>query len=1446
MKRLISVLVLVAMMLASVLAMIPASAVEGEENVAGAPVATYNVNWKKLVNRGVMKGQWCFAASETYNNFENFYNITATDTAFETSYKGTSIQRQYYSTQMFDITADTHYEYVFEVKNNPDRPTGTAGVVFAFAINENLYVENGDFKDFEGTAQAPYWLNGEFGNDSDSGEHFEVSVNCGWQADEDSGYVLGYKSGSSAGCDISAGTGVAKINADGYSTFKVVYNGLDVSFFYLDANDAWVEIFVGRDSVLPEGSKVTFGVYNRDNRMAFLRNCKLYAMDEATALIMAKNAATYSIAAGDKEIAKGGYTTTTTTALTTALEAAKALVADEAATAAALIEATANVETAIDGLLVGAIKTALVAKIAEAEAALTEDKFADKAELWAAYAEKLAAAKALVENVDALQPETDAMVEELRAAMIALIGADKAALAAKIDEVQAIDFDKYYPISWAPVAKAFVEAKKLNASDVAFQADIDAALAALEAALPGVKEKPAVKVYDYTVNWALFLEYGILRSQWWNDAAEGQNIYLNKYTVEATANSLSSTAKGDGDNHTYYSRVMYEITENTYYEYTFKAKNNSPYGSVGVMFAYDTSATNTHFIYGYFDNTSNGTGATNFRIRAGHHGYPDRNPPSHDANNDPQYTPVVSMTEDGYGQYKFVYDGFNFSFHYLNADGRYEMIGDIIVLPKGAKVCPGVYTKGKNTVNLKDAVLSAFNAEDALRIAIADANYALNIGKAEANAGKYTPETTKALTDAIAAVEAEIAKAAEADPATIVALTAPVLAATKALVNKKALDAKIAEIEAKALVQADWTTVTWTAFAAALDAAKAESANTETTQANVDKALKALETAFKALDPSAEGDKTALNAKIEEAEAAIKAEDFTAEDKAELWAKYAAALEAAKKVSTDKTEFGNQTATDKALKDLRAAIVALIAADKTALNNVIKSANELVEGKYESGWADFTTALAAAKVVAASDVAFQADVDSVLEALNGAIAALVRKPIELKATYNVNWKYIYENKLMKAQWWNETWQNDFEDHFNVNASENILNVVAKKKDESDTNFGDTRAYYSTNMYTITSTTYYEFTFKVRRDAETSTYAGVVFAYDTTSNPDNQLAYIFYGGLNNKSDYGDNSFITIQYGHQDGATAGGTGPNTDRIAGPVKELVVGVDEENFATYKVVYDGYWAHFFYTDPTTGEFVEMPILTVKLKETAKVCVGMYTRDSQNEANQRTVTIKDAKVMAMNDEAAGYMLVNKADLTAKIAEVKAMNENEYTSATWAIVTEALTAAEAVIADEAAFQIMVDNALAALNSAIAKLGKPGDATALKAKIAEAEALKAEDYKSGLAWNMFQKAIKDAKATAESRDSTQGDIDMQLALLVEAMTKIEKKPAPVTPPPPETEKPTDATEKPTEATEKPTDDNGDDGEPVEEGCGGCGSSAAISAIAIVSVIGTAIAFKKKED
>lgn len=1419
MKRLISILLVVAMMLASVLAMIPASAAEKSET----PTLTYNVNWKELYDGGTMKAQWVFNTSK--NNFEDRFTVTATENSISFEAKDGGADRYYYSSKMFPITEDTYYEYVFEARNNPANPTGYAGVVFAYGQDDDAYIEGGDKGPNDEHIVCPYIIYGALQNKSDEGESFYLDVNYGHQ---NSGYMI----------NPSTAEGVGLATADGYNTYKIVYDGYKVTIFYLKAEGEFEQIFADFDFTLPEGSKVAFGVYNREGtRNAAVRNAVLTSYTVGIDVIIAKDAIAPSIAAGDAEIAKGGYTTTSTKALTDALAAAKAEIEKAEATAETINAAKVVLDEAIAGLIIGANKKALNAKIAEAEAALTEDKF--DATAFAAYKSVLDAAKAVSADVDALQPAADKALADLRAAITTLIGADKTALAAKIAEIEAMDFEKYTPVTWAPLAKALADAKKVNDSDVAFQADIDAALAAFTAPAAALVERPAVKAFDYSVNWTKFFSVDALRSQWWKDSGSGQNNYLKLYTVTATENLLSSEPIGDADNRTYYSKVMYDITADTYYEYTFKAKNNRATGYAGVMYAYDVNGTMPYFVYGEFDNKSDNGYSADFRFRAGHH---DRNnadeAPLKAAflEGDPRYYPVVTLDGDGYGQYKFVYDGFNFSFHYLDADGKYVQIGDVIVLPETAKVCPGVYSRGGNlssqrTMSLKDCVLTAFDDADAMLIANADAQYAITLANAKIASGSYTAETIAVLTAALEAVNAEIAKA-DAKAAGVKALADTLYEAIINLVTKTALATELANIEALALKEADWTTTTWATFAAALANAKEINASTTATQADVDAALKALKDAQAALDPSAEGDKTALNAKIAEAEAALKADLFTA--KPDEWTAYLAALDAAKKVSADKTETGNQSATDKALKDLVNAIKTLVAADKKALNDLIADANEYVEGKYEPAqWPAFAEALAAAKTISASDVALQDAIDAAVAELDAAMKALVRKPLSKKAEISVNWKYLYDNKLMKAQWFNETWQNDFEDHFTVNATENQLNVVAKKDAESGEDLSDVRAYYSTNMYKITATTYYEYTFKVKRDSVLSTYAGVIFAYDTTSVSDNQLAYIFYGGLNNLSDDGENSYISIQYGHQDSA---------DRIAGPVKKLVVGVDGDNFATYKIVYDGYWASFYYTDPTTGEFVLMPELTVKLKETAAVCVGTYTRDNRDADNQRTVTQKDCKLVAMNDEAAGYMAVNKTALAAKLAEVEALNENEYTTATWTLLKDAYLAAKAVNEDANALQVMVDAALAAVVDAQGKLGKPGDSTALKAKIAEAEALKAEDYKSGLTWNVFAKALADAKAAAESRDSTQGDIDMALSTLVEAMGKIEKKPAAA--PAPETDAPaTDAPETDAPATEAPTDDDKKDDEEEKDGCG---SSVALSALAIVSVIGTALVIKKKED
>lgn len=1420
MKRLISILLVVAMMLASVLAMIPASAAEKGET----PVSSYNINWKNLYENNLMAGQW-WNELQT-ENFTNNFAVDATENSFNSTPKAATPNNgtnySYYSTVMFDITADTYYEYTFEAKNN--RAGGYAGVVFAY--DTDLF---------------PYFVYGEFDNDSDE------------PGKADFRYRKGHDSRSGGGHSSALSNDqhfvTLDLTADGYGQFKCVYNGLEFSFYALSEGEYKLQWTY----VLPEGAKLTSGVYNRENsstggqRTVAIRNNVVSAYNDATAAIIAKadlNMDMTILAA--KNLVSTEWSAESWAIYDAALKAAQAVYAKADATKADVEKADADLAAAFAALEApSADKAALSAKITAAEATLDATKF--EATAWETYQAALTAAKEVLATDGLDQATVDAALATFVDAIRTLVNANKTALVEKLAAVDALDFEKYTPVTWAPVAKAYAAAKELNDSDFALQADIDAAIAAIDAALPALKERPATKAYNYNVNWLKFFNANLLRSQWWNNAGEDQNKYLKCFDVTITENFLSSAAK-DSDNLTYYTRRMYDITESTYYEYTFEAKNMRSGGYAGVMFAYDTNGTMPYFVYGEFDNKSDNAGTADFRWRRGHNSddYIDRDGiGSHFMMKDgvdPRYYPVVAETEDGYGQFKFIYDGFNFSFHYLDANGDYVQVGDVITLPAGAKICPGVYSKAtadnpesQSTMAIRNCVISAFNAADALSLAIADLGDIVSLSEAEVSTGKYTEGSAKALADAVAALKAELAKA-EPDAATIVTLGEAVYAAKLNLIDNRALTALLDEIAAKELKQADWTTVTWTAFAAALEVAQNAKANA-TAQADVDAAVKALKAAYEALDSSAEGDKTALNAKIEEAEKAITADKFVGEEAEAAYKAYLEVLNAAKKVSADKSEFGNQTATDKALKDLIAAMRTVINADRTALKAAIDKAEELVEGKFETtGWAEFVAALAAAKTTYDSDSAYQADLDAALTALTNAQAVLVRKPLSKKAEYKVNWKYMYENALMHAQWRADTsaTQDNFEDLFTVNATENQLNVVSKVvKDDAGKiteTLAEPRAYYSTAMYKITATTAYEYTFQAKRDSELSTYAGVIFAYNKTSVEGQNLPYMLYGGLNNLSDYqlgeGENkvncSYIKVHVGHQDDKVPG---------TGSVK-AVVGVDADNFATYKVVYDGYFVEFYYLDADATTWVAMPDLRFKLPETAMVCFGTYTRDNRDNDNQRTVTQRNGVLVAMNDEAKGYMEVNKTALAAKIAEVEAMNMNEYTTATWDLVAAALDAAKKVNADANAFQPMVDDAIVALESAVAKLGKPGDSTALKAKIAEIEAFKAEDYKNDLSWKALQKTLTDAKAVAESRDSTQGDIDMALALLTEAATKItrlEKEPEETKAP--ETE--TKATE-----TEAP--------EPVEEGCGGCGSSAAISAIAIVSIIGTAVALKKKED
>ncbi|TQR32592.1 Ig-like domain-containing protein [Brevibacillus brevis] len=133
-------------------------------------------------------------------------------------------------------------------------------------------------------------------------------------------------------------------------------------------------------------------------------------------------------------------------------------------------------------------------------------------------------------------------------------------------------------------------------------------------------------------------------------------------------------------------------------------------------------------------------------------------------------------------------------------------------------------------------------------------------------------------------------------------------------------------------------------------------------------------------------DKTTLDTAITEAGKLVEADYSTG------WAEFQAALNAAKAVQSNKD--ATKADVEKAVADLNTATKALVkkpvAVDKTALDNAITEADKLVEADYSAGWAEFQTALNAAKTVQSNKDATKADVEKAVADLGVATKALVK------------------------------------------------------------------------------------------------------------------------------------------------------------------------------------------------------------------------------------------------------------------------------------------------------------------------------------------------------------------------------------------------------------------------------------------------------------------------
>ena len=187
-----------------------------------------------------------------------------------------------------------------------------------------------------------------------------------------------------------------------------------------------------------------------------------------------------------------------------------------------------------------------------------------------------------------------------------------------------------------------------------------------------------------------------------------------------------------------------------------------------------------------------------------------------------------------------------------------------------------------------------------------------------------------------------------------------------------------------------------------------------------------------------------------------------------------------------------------------------------------------------------------------------------------------------------------------------------------------------------------------------------------------------------------------------------------------------------------------------------DSYWKTIKSYDNNALDVTDDPIETT---DAARLYRFVVTDGDSHPTWKDTLRVYEIELYGMTvSEEPG----DKTQLNALIAEVEALDESDYTVATWAALEEKLEAAKAVADD--ATQDVIDAAYDALLEAKGALVERGDKTALDALIAEVEALDESDY-TVATWAALEEKLEAAKAVAD--DATQDVIDAAYDALFEA-------------------------------------------------------------------------------
>ena len=184
---------------------------------------------------------------------------------------------------------------------------------------------------------------------------------------------------------------------------------------------------------------------------------------------------------------KTDFTEATWTDVQNLLADAKALVSSSTPDANEVAQMIYDISKRVTQLRLEGNLTELNAAIDKAESLKESDYTATS---WAFMQEKLAAAKEVAKNKNALQSTIDLAAAELNDAIDRLVKVDKTELQNKLNEAKSINTSEYTKESVAVLDKAMAEAEKVLTNANATQKEVDAAVKALEDAISGL-QKPA-------------------------------------------------------------------------------------------------------------------------------------------------------------------------------------------------------------------------------------------------------------------------------------------------------------------------------------------------------------------------------------------------------------------------------------------------------------------------------------------------------------------------------------------------------------------------------------------------------------------------------------------------------------------------------------------------------------------------------------------------------------------------------------------------------------------------------------------------------------------------------------------------------------------------------------------------------------------------------------------